>query len=442
MSDKGEPKEFIFDLLGYNPSVEQWWIHQDEHRQRLVAGGERSGKSFLGVNDLFGSMYGMELIWLFGADYSETSQEYLYCIDAAAKLGILKFASKNYNPGEIILSTGTIIRTVSGTDITKIGREAPDFILVCEAAKIDYEAYLRLNARLAQKRGDLLMTGTFEGSVGWYPQMYALGQTPNEDIKSFSLPTWTNLAVFPQGREDPEILRQERLLPSDLFQERFAGVPCPPAGLVFDEFRINHHVREIEPDGAVYLAVDPGYAGAYAVEAVQITGDRVEAIDEVYEQGLTTQQVIKICQMRPWWSRVEGGAIDIAARQHQAMPAVAEVWLKEAEIHLRSRKVRIVEGIERMRTFLKINPLTNQPNIFFDPRCKGIISEFGGGPNPFTGQQAVYRYRMGRESEIVSEEPEDKNNHGIKAMIYFLVDRFGFAHGARKERVAKVTTLR
>ena len=227
-----------------------------------------------------------------------------------------------------------------------------------------------------------------------------------------------------------------------MFQERFAGVPCPPAGLVFDEFRLNHHVREIEPNGPVYLAVDPGYAGAYAVEAAQINGDRVEVIDEVYEQGLTTQQVIKICQMRPWWSRVEGGAIDIAARQHQAMPAVAEVWLKEAGIHLRSRKVRIVEGIERMRTFLKINPLTNLPNIFFDPKCKGIISEFGGGPNPFTGQQAVYRYRMGRESEIVSEEPEDKNNHAIKAMIYFLVDRFGFAHGARKTRVAKACTLR
>ena len=266
MSDK----EFIFSELGYTPSAEQWLIHQDLHRQRLVAGGERSGKSFLGVNDLFGSMYGMELIWLFGADYAETSQEYTYCIEAAAKLGILKFASKNYNPGEILLSTGTVIKTVSGTDVTKIGREAPDFILVCEAAKIDYEAYLRLNARLAQKRGELLMTGTFEGSVGWYPQMYALGQTPNEDIKSFSLPTWTNLAVFPQGREDPEILRQERLLPSDLFQERFAGVPCPPAGLVFDEFRLSHHVREIKPQGAVYLAVDPGYAGAYAVEVVQV----------------------------------------------------------------------------------------------------------------------------------------------------------------------------
>ncbi len=60
---------------------------------------------------------------------------------------------------------GTIIKTVSGKDITKIGREAPDYILVCEAAKIDYLTYLRLRARLAEKKGYLLMTGTFEGCL-------------------------------------------------------------------------------------------------------------------------------------------------------------------------------------------------------------------------------------------------------------------------------------
>ena len=109
------------------------------------------------------------------------------------------------------------------------------------------------------------------------------------------------------------------------------------------------------------------------------------------------------------------------------MPAVAEVWLKKAKLVLRSNKVGIIEGIERLRTFLKVNPLTNAPNTVIAPHCKGILSEFGGCPNPFTGQAQTYRYKTNKDGMVISEEPEDKNNHGIKAYIYWLVNKFGYA---------------
>lgn len=444
-------KEFIFAKLGYKPSPEQWEIHLDPHRIRLVAGGERGGKSRVGAMDLLGSIAadggggGSELYWLYGADYGETSQEYFYLVDALTQLNIKKDASKNYNPGEIILSPPfkAVIKTVSGTDPTKIGREAPDGILVCEAAKIDYITYFRLQARLSEKRAWMLMTGTFEGSLGWYPELFQQGQIATDEFRSFSLPTWSNLAIFPGGRDDPEIKRQEAALPRELFDERFGGIPCPPMGLVFKEFRVTHHVKELDivPDQPIYLWTDPGFAGAYAVEFVQIINDVVCVVDEVYEQGLTTQEIIQVCQQKPYWKHVSPrGVVDIAALQHQAMPAVAEVWLQEAGIHLSSNKVGIQEGIDRYRTFLKVNPLTNQPSILYDPKCKGVISEHGGCPNPFTEQQAVYRYKVGKEGEVVGEKPEDKNNHGIKTVIYGLVDRFGYAKRSER-RVLKVRSF-
>ena len=118
--------------------------------------------------------------------------------------------------------------------------------------------------------------------------------------------------------------------------------------------------------------------------------------------------------------------MDLAAAQHQAMPAVAEVWEKNAGIRLSYRKVGINEGIERLKTFLKINPITGRPNIYIDPKCKGIISEFGGTLSPITKQVDVYKWKQGKNGELIGKEPDDKHNHGIKAVIYYLFDQFGW----------------
>ena len=430
-----EDRQYIARELGFEPSSVQATVLQCTERNRLLAGGERSGKSEVGANDVFGSIFrlGAKLIWLFGADYDETSQEYQYCIRNATTLDILRSAKKGHNPGEILLTNGTVIKTVSGTVVTKIGREAPDYILVCEAAKIDYMTYLRLRARLAEKRGHMLMTGTFEGSLGWYPELFTSWQLPGAEGRSFSMPTWSNLAIFPGGREDLEIKRLEAALPKDLFDERLGGTPCPPHGMVFQEFKITHHVRDIDvnKDFPVHVWIDPGYAGAYAVEVVQIINDVVYVVDEVYEQYKTTREIIQICKLKPWWRQVSPhGVIDVAGRQHQAMESVAEVWASTgpdgAGINLAMQPVPVQPGIDRYRDFLKINPMTNRPSVVISPKCHGLISEHGGEFNPFTHQQAVYRYRVDKEGQTQGEEPEDKHNHAIKAMTYGIVDRFGY----------------
>ena len=72
----------------------------------------------------------------------------------------------------------------------------------------------------------------------------------------------------------------------DLFNERMGGVPCPPSGRVFHEFRNAIHVldKEFEAEKEVEICVDPGYsAGWHAVEAGQWDGDYFHLIDEVYE---------------------------------------------------------------------------------------------------------------------------------------------------------------
>ena len=118
--------------------------------------------------------------------------------------------------------------TKSARDPARLAGEAPDGILGCEAAQLPYDVFLRLRGRVAERRGWLWLSGTFEGSRGWYADHFSAWQAVNADgAASFSIPTWSNRALFPGGRADAEIEALEATYPAAVFRERFGGVPLP-----------------------------------------------------------------------------------------------------------------------------------------------------------------------------------------------------------------------
>jgi len=434
-------RDYLYEKVGFAPTDEQVAILESPYRFNLVAGGEQAGKSMVASKYLLGRFMETEepgLYWLVAADYERTRAEFEYLVQDFATLGILKQASKRVDPGYIVLADGTRIETKSAKDPRTLAMRAPHGILGCEASQLDMETFFRLRGRCAPKRGWMFLSGTFEGSLGWYPQMFtawAAGADP--EARAYSLPSWTNKYLYPGGREDPEIQRLKEVASDDFYMERIEGKPSPPKGLVFPEFRPDAHVVDVEyvPDVPVHLWMDPGYAGGYAVEVVQVQGEQIQVIDEIYEVGLVTDEIIDIAKSRPWWPDVKFGVIDIAGNQHQAMAAPAEVWLEQAGLYLSSQKVKINEGTERLKGWLKIDPRTHAPRIVFSPKCIGIMSEFGMAPNPFDGQTRAYRWKTDREGNIVGDTPEDKYNHGVKAIIYGLIDRFGYSYVQGHDRI-------
>jgi len=426
-------RDFIFDKLGYYPSIEQRAVHDSTARVRLVAGGERGGKSYSSALDLVSRFYEGSLYWLVAADYERTRAEYDYICHCLDKLGWAYRATNHIDPGEIEVAGGFRIVTKSARDPRKLAMEAPDGILGCEASQLDYETYLRLRGRIAEKRGWMLLSGTFESSLGWYPELFNRWQAPNQEMgESFSLPSWSNLAIYPGGRQDPEILALEVLHSYEWFMERCGGIPAPPKGRVFSEFSNAIHTGtdknfQFDPTLPVYLWVDPGYAHYYAVLAVQKKGDSIYVLDEIYEHNLVTEEMVTIAKQKPWWQFVVGGAIDIGGTQHQAMPSVAEAWLKLSGVLLRSQKVRIQDGIEVCKAYLKVNPTSNRPKLFINSNCRGLISEMGGCPNPHSGQTTVYSWKMDKDNRVLGFVPEDKHNDACKALAYGLVDLVGYA---------------
>jgi hypothetical protein len=430
----------ILRELGSELSPEQYAVLLCADREILASGGERAGKSYVGAKYYTVRFPYCDLVWIAGKDYERCHSEFEYIAQDMLKLGVVRSDSihtpKNGQwdmtlnlPQSNYPDRKVLIKTWSLQDWLKVGSEAPDMIIGCEIAQITLPEYRRLCDRTAEKRGTVIGTGTFEGSLGWYPEMWKLYQLPGQMGKSFSLPSWSNRVIYPGGINDPEIIRLKNKYPADYFNERFGAVPAPPKGIVFPEFRYLTHVRELTvEDKPIELWIDPGYAGAYAVEVVQIINDVVRIVDEVYMQAYT-EDVMTVCMQKPWWKLVHGGVIDVAARQHQGgVVPIAEQWLKgPAHLYLSSMKVEEAAGRDTMHTFLKVNPIEHEPKVLVDPKCKGLLSEFGVCPNPFTEEAAPYSWKMNQVGQTQGQHPEDKNNHGIKAMIYGLVQKFGYS---------------
>ena len=439
MTTKEAPKrnvvDVLYDKVDFVPTELQSPILNSRKRFILVAGGEQAGKSMVASKYLLGRFLetdGAGLFWLVAADYERTRAEFEYLVEDFGNLGLLKEASKRVDPGRIILADDTRIETKSAKDPSTLAMRAPNGIGGCEASQLDLETFNRLRGRCAPKRGWMFLSGTFEGSLGWYPQMFQSWQhSSNKDEQSFSLPSYSNQYLYPGGRDDPEILALERASSDDFFMERIEGIPSPPSGMVFTEIRPDIHVQDVkyEPDVPVHIWIDPGYAEAYACEIVQIVNDQVRVIDEIYERDLVTDDMIDIAQSRPWWRDARFGVIDVAGFQHQAMAAPAERWMDRTGIYFDSQKIRINEGTERLKSFLKTDPVDQrEPRIVFNPDCTGILSEFGVMPNPFDGQTRAYRWKMDRDGNIVGESPQDQYNHGVKAVIYGLINRYGYGY--------------
>jgi hypothetical protein len=360
-------------------------------------------------------------------------------------------------------------------DESKIASWTLGGAVICEAALCTEEAYEKLWARTVNRMDDsfLLLTGTFEKQEGpWYARKYRAWalQLRKDEMefdrvigRSFSVPSSANHVMYPGGDQDPKIVALRNGMSEDRFMERHAGIPVPPATLVFKKFGDRHigdhpfrkhYPREDTEDKLVrwpvFLAIDPGYAN-YAILALQRQGEDIYVIDEVWGHNKTTEELIQICRNRPWFSNItprNAGAIDIAGKQHHGDRSVVEVWRetqpvravkKKLNFQFRKKHVKIEDGIERLDTFLEdqgrkyaVNDdgiaLWTKPEdwvrLHIDRRCVNLIEEFERFQYP--------------DGEISGRRvPIDEYDHGLKALWYFLIAYYG-----RVRRVATKMEIR
>lgn len=440
-------------IAGYEPSPDgQKPFHDSLARFKLMAGGVGAGKSFATAMEIVAYFaIPNAIIWLVGPNYDLAKPEFEYLLDLFLKMGFVDPASiTNSSRGARKFRFfsefgGATCETKSSNEMATLAGVRPHVFVVCEAAQHVHEILSKAYERTAQERGPVIFSGTFEGSYGWYADQWLSWQGPNpEGGQSFSIPTWTNTKVYPGGRNDPEILRLEKTMPPDVFQERFGGVPCPPVGLVFKEFTPRFHVKPLSelynPDLPVEIWADPA-THTYPVLFVQpqADGKTFHVLDEVYAKDQIAQEVIPQVIAKPFWKSVTSGVMDIAGKT-RAMGGQSqlEVWsselarLKEHSvdwfvhkwpqeekrnaIHLRlwSGEGHSVEGTGRSGgPLLYFSDSLNQ-QVSPDGRANGIIGE-------------LKTYRWAQKGEMVSDprHPIKKNEDAISALGYGLLRHHG-----------------
>ena len=441
----------ILKNQGVTLSPKQADIFWNPARFKIGAGGERAGKSFVAAAWLFTQLWTTEneLFWLMGDYYETCRAEFTYLVDWARKLNaieVLRFPDDK-NEQCVLILKGSLnrIETKTTSDETRIAERAPYRVVGCEVPRWTWEAFIRTRGRLAEKRGWGFFTGSFETSMGWFPELFKKWAGPNEDEgASFSLPSWSNIFIYPGGKDDPEILRLEALYPRERFMERIAGEPCPPQGVVFNEFRRTSHVSEratledamrLDKEPALYLAVDPGDT-TYAVEVVWVHGNRMAVIDEIYETGMTHEDVVqRVFDMKSPGGKsyvplLRGVAIDVAGRQHPAGESAIEVWEKKLKIPTMSMFIHIEDGVMSLKSYLRRNA-DGTPRLLVNPKCKGLIMEFGGGGMPgWMRSEGVFRYKTDGSGVVLGAKPLPVNDHAVKALWYLTCNLFGFSQDA------------
>lgn len=421
----------------YTPSVAQRVFHDCRKRLRLIAGGVRAGKSFSTARELDDyAMIRDGLGWVVGPDYEQCRPEFQYLLENYQRLGLVKHGSVSFpsrGPARFQLITGFQWQTKSSGDPISLASYAPDVLAMVEAAQQPYEAYLKVLERSTEKRADVILSGTFESSFGWYADQWDRWQAENpEDGMSFSVPTWSNEAVFPGGRNDKAILEAEASMAPELFMERYGGIPCKPSGLVFPEFDRKLHLRDVgdlfDPDLPVELWIDPA-THTYAVLFVQMHGDAVHVLDEVYAHGVIGQEVIPQVVESRYWPLVSEAIIDIAGSYRQgANLTQIEVWantlreLKTHQIHFGYRKISEFDWRNAIK--LRLAPPGKEPLLYFASHLDDRLSADGLAYGVL-GELKSYRWPKRGEAVSLPGRPLKRNEDALSALGYGLVIRYG-----------------
>lgn len=435
------------DFTEVQKEIIEWWVNTVS-TIILILGGERSGKSFiasfLAMLCMAPSTDEEHIFWIVGPDYLQARPEWEYLYKAFKAMDLIEgepsMPAAIAAPWSFKTKLGHHVMTRSSGDIQKLASFSVHGAIMAEGAQQMHEVYLKLLGRLAETGGFLIIVGTLEEGLPWYTDLYERWKADNPiEAKSFSMPMWSNTAVFPGGRNDPAILKLEAENTPDYFMERYGAEPRRTHGRVLPEFSFEQHVRRLslQEDVPVELAIDPGTT-CYAVLFVQHVGLRTYVLDRVYERGTILQEIIPEVMGNPLFKlliKEKAGVIDQAGAQRPGSYSQVELWSRIAGITLRYRYIFEDDTIRTLRYYLGTNNPLHEPLIYFNDHMTNRSTPQGDALDVLA-EPMLWKWRESGYKMNERKRPIDRNNHAMKALGYKLVDQYG-VHMEKKRMKAQ-----
>jgi hypothetical protein len=280
-------KDMWFQNIGYEPHEGQAAVHYNPTRHRVLVNGRRWGKTLVGGHESATQAFVKNFLgeskhgWIIGPEYTDCEKEFRIVYDLFKKLDIDQVSSRflnNVENGSMVIKTrwGFTLECRSAKHPDSLVGEGLDFVLLAEAGRHKRKMwgdYVR--PALSDKRGWSLASGVPEGASenSLLYSLFMRGKDPSKrSWWSISVPSWTNLIVFPGGRNDPEILEAEDDLTEDEFKRQYGAEFVDSVGRVMKEWDDDIHIGDFEYDRKMelYAAVDYGYTNDWVWLWIQV----------------------------------------------------------------------------------------------------------------------------------------------------------------------------
>lgn len=476
----------LYDKIGWVPHEGQRLIIEDGNRNRVVAAGRRFGKSEVGGHKLFQEALNTRLVkshledlgkrreyWIVGPSYTDSEKEFRIMWNELARAGLKDYFDRpgSYNDpvgGSMHLSLwdGRFqVHAKSEKHPESLVGEGLSGVVLAEAAKLKERTYNKLiRPTLADFKGWSLMTSTPEGK-NWFYDMWRRGQDPNRpEWSSFRSPSWLNHYVYPNGATDDGIILLRRALANRemIDHELFAKLGVDPevgelvgdlteeafnqeigaeftdfVGRVFKGFDEEKHVGDLQynPEWSTYACVDYGFTNPNVWLLLQVDpfGELVNVLDEVYVEGLTTEEFA---------DRIISEGLAPGSLQcfypDPASPGDTKTMEKKLKVrHKGGTGGEIKYRVDAIRAHLKDwnkhlpeGHVDRRPRLMFDRKCERTIADMLNYRYP------EKRTQIAQESNS-PENPMKKDDHGPEALGRFFAGHFGTANNRRRAKARK-----
>lgn len=430
----------VFDSVGYKPHPTQVRIHSaiSSHRFRVVCAGRRTGKSTLGGHELTAravqAYYRQEILdpydnrdeyWIVGPEYSDAEKEFRILYSDLSKLGVPFDRPGTYydaNGGNMHISLFggrfQVHAKSSKYPDTLVGEKLKG-VVMAEAAKMKPSVWSKyIRPTLADARGWALFNSTPEGR-NWFYDAWQYGQ--NETMQnwwSIRMPSWVNPYLFPDGRQDSEILDMEADMSTEKFKQEIGADFSEYTGQVFKDFDEEIHVRDMQYTRRwpVYVATDYGFTNPNVALFIQVDAlDNVYVIGEYYHHRRTASEFAR----EVLEDDVLGPLARVAVKLYpdpedpSSSKTLSEAW-----------KIPVAGGtggllkdrLDLIRKWLKVRNLhlaegsrERRPKLFIDRSCVNTIREMQD-----------YRFPEENLNKLNStESPMKKDDHTPEALGRF-----------------------
>lgn len=424
-------RQALFDKIEYEPHSGQQKFHDSEARFRVACCGRRYGKSTMAARDLEPYLFLPDKqFWIVGPTYDLGEKEFrVIWHDLMVKLGLGsdKRIRKSFNKRSGVMFIEfpwhTRLEVRSADHPENLVGESLDGVILSEAAKHRHDTWERfIRPALADKRGFATFCTTPEGH-NWLYDLYQYGQDSTmPEWESWRMPSWENTAVFPEGRNDSEILMVEKTTSEEWFAQEYAAEFTAFVGKIYPEFDDQLHIvdnYQYRPEWSNYLFVDWGFVNALVMLDVQISPQ-----DDVYvwrETYVSRRRLEEVIQEHKYRDHPEGYRIETAYADSADPEAVLTmnkllcpcIALPEAKENWRA-------GVEVVKRFLKpyatgefdaYGEPVKSAKLFVDRSCRNTIREFQN-----------YRMKPTSPSGLdPAEAPFKRDDHAMDAIRYGLM---------------------